>query len=63
MGQVFVEKEDIGRRERYFCLFPNDLVALSVTPELVGYCFEVIKSVKVNFPRPEITTNNIYGEE
>jgi len=40
MGQVFVEKEEIARRERYFCLFPNDLVALSVSPELVGYCFE-----------------------
>ena len=43
MGQVFVEKEEIARRERYFCLFPNDLVALSVSPELVGYCFEVNK--------------------
>ena len=56
MGQVFVEKEDIGRRERYFCLFPNDLVALSVTPELVGYCFEVIKSVKVTFITCHIMT-------
>lgn len=26
MGQVFVEKEDVGRRERYFCLFPKDFI-------------------------------------
>jgi len=40
MGQVFVEKEDVARRERYFCLFPNDIVILSVGLELSGYCFE-----------------------
>ncbi|XP_066933180.1 rho guanine nucleotide exchange factor 7-like isoform X1 [Clytia hemisphaerica] len=40
MGQVFLEKEDVARRERYFCLFPNDLIVLSVSAELVGYCFE-----------------------
>ena len=44
MGQVFLEKEDVARRERYFCLFANDLVVLSVAAELVGYCFEVLIS-------------------
>ena len=43
MGQVFVEKEDVGRRERYFCLFPNDIIILSVGIELSGYCFEVLQ--------------------
>ena len=41
MGQVFIEKEDLARRERYFCLFLNDFVVVSVGIELVGYCFEV----------------------
>ncbi|XP_057302070.1 rho guanine nucleotide exchange factor 7-like [Hydractinia symbiolongicarpus] len=45
MGQVFVEKEEVSRRERYFCLFPNDLVSLSVSAELVGYCFEERESI------------------
>ncbi|XP_065056452.1 rho guanine nucleotide exchange factor 7-like isoform X1 [Rhopilema esculentum] len=40
MTQVFVEKEDVERKERYFCLFPEELVVLFVSVELVGYCFE-----------------------
>jgi len=48
MAQVFLEKEDVARRERYFCLFPNDLVVLSVSAELVGYNFEVNKQQSVH---------------
>uniref|UniRef100_T2MDY3 Rho guanine nucleotide exchange factor 7 n=1 Tax=Hydra vulgaris TaxID=6087 RepID=T2MDY3_HYDVU len=45
MGQVFIEKEELARRERYFCLFPNDFVVVSVGIDLVGYCFEERHSV------------------
>eukprot|EP00794_Sanderia_malayensis_P011370 gene11370-12555_t len=40
MTQVFVEKKDVERKERYFCLFPEELVVLFVSVQLVGYCFE-----------------------
>lgn len=40
MTQVFVEKENVERKERYFCLFPEELVVLFVSVQLVGYCFE-----------------------
>ena len=56
MGQVFVEKEDVGRRERYFCLFPNDIIILSVGIELSGYCFEVFTMVCSN-----VCQNGIQG--
>lgn len=57
MGQVFVEKEDVGRRERYFCLFPKDLLVLSVSAQLVGYCFEE------TFPSSVITAKNVEDTE
>jgi len=40
MTQVFVEKEDVERKERYFCLFPEELVVLFVSIQLDSYCFE-----------------------
>lgn len=57
MGQVFVEKEDVSRRERYFCLFPKDLLILSVSPQLVGYCFEG------RYPASEVTAKNVEDTE
>lgn len=57
MGQVFVEIEDEKRKERYFCLFPKDFLVLSVSPQLVGYCFEGKHPISV------ITAKNIEDSE
>lgn len=50
------------RKERYFCLFPEELVVLFVSVELVGYCFEVRwPNIRSKSFGKSITTDIVYS--